>query len=76
MTLNFSVTDFISDDKGLVPIIKAEISNDNTVSLFCDKENKASVQCARFERLAKEVNTLIKSFYSEEIINSQSSDKV
>lgn len=76
MELKFYVTDFISKKNKLVPIVKAEIDNNNTVPLLGDKENKASVQCARFERLAKEINSLIMCFYSEEIINPQSADEV
>lgn len=72
MTLTISVTDFISKEAELIPIVKMQIDSDRdtTVPLLSDNANKASAQCERFERLAKEIDSLIKSFYREGAIDT------
>lgn len=76
MRLTISVTDYELDDKKIHPAMAATIDGDSTNALMCDKGNKASVQCERFERLAKEIAALIKGFYAKEVVGSEALDKV
>lgn len=79
MTLQLSITDFAPLNKdgkkilgndlrcGVRPIIKAEITSENSPSIFSYGEGKASEQCARYEALAVKIKELVETFYREEV---------
>lgn len=74
MTLQLSITDFIPDKRDWKemgakprPIIEAEITSENSPSVFSDKHGKASEQCARYEALAVKIKELVETFYREEV---------
>ncbi|MCM1441422.1 MAG: hypothetical protein NC131_19780 [Roseburia sp.] len=70
MTLQIAITDFIERAGGEVhPIIKAEIDDRNSPSIFSDGCGKASDQCARFETLAVKIKELVENFYRDENFN-------